>query len=844
MHYGKSCLVAGIVALFMVLILPAIPVRAEVRFSHDAGTYSSPIALVLAADEEKEIFYTLDGTRPDRQAHRFDGNAPIIIDGSVRVRARTYVSDAQGGWTAGEVTTRVFSILEGDAVAFGSDLPLVVVQQFNQIMEPRGLVRTAAAVTIMDLNEHGRAWLLSDKVHLQTMSEVNYRGSSSLNFPKKQFGMRFVDESGENRNEPVLGLPAENNWIMSAPYDDKTLMRNAVAYRLSREMGRYAPGTRFVELFLHEGSGPITMDHYHGVYMLVERIKWDDNRVDIAKLGPEDNAEPDISGGYIINYDRDVHVRSPVRNTGFALVRPQHEHITPEQREWIEGYIGGLEAALFGPSFTDPETGYRAWLEPESFIDHHLITETLKEIDGYRLSTFLHKDRGGKLIMGPVWDYNISLGNGNYLEAWRRQGWYYPLISSRDYLNGWYGRLFQDQAFSDRYKERWWELRRGPFSTRHVESVIASYAEELKEAQARNFNRWDILGRWVWPNYYVGATWRAEVDYMTQWIKDRLFWIDGQMGIPPESREESLRYFWHFDDTLPNNTPLETVSATYSLVRPAVIRYTSALEGYPFNRDHSQWRKSSMERRNRPTQHNYMPEANNGRPYEEDRMRALQVRQPLASGDRESELVFEMPATGMERVVFRFAARDEGAAEALRIDYSLGPESAPTWTTEGLAQERLVLSGEFQLYEIDFSEVAGVADNDAFALRLRFESEDPFADNGNRVTFNNVSLSEARIVAQGSGGEVEVPDGLVLLQNYPNPFNSGTIITYGLPEGGPVELVVYDVLGRVVDRLVNETRQAGEHRVYWDASTKASGVYVYRITTRSGTRSKSMMLVR
>lgn len=844
MHYGKLCFFAGAVALLAALVQPATPVMAEVRFSHDAGTYSSPIALVLAADAGKEIFYTLDGTEPDRQSHLFDGSAPILIEGSVRVRARTYTPDVQGGWTSGRVTTHVFSVVGGDAATFGSNLPLVVVQQFNEIMEPRGLVRTPAAVTVMDLDENGRAWLVTDNVHLQTMSEVNYRGSSSLNFPKKQFGMRFVDEQGQNRNEPVLGLPSENNWIMSAPYDDKTLMRNAIAYRLSREMGRYAPRTRFVELFLHQGSGPITMEHYHGVYMLVERIKWDDNRVDIAKLGPEDNAEPNVSGGYIINYDRDVHFRSPVRNTGFALVRPQHEQITTEQREWIAGYIGGLETALFGQSFTDPQTGYRAWLEPESFIDHHLITETLKEIDGYRLSTFLYKDRGGKLIMGPVWDYNISLGNGNYLEAWRRQGWYYPLISTRDYLNGWYTRLFQDQAFSDRYKERWWELRRGAFSTRHIESVIASYALELNEAQARNFERWDILGRWVWPNYYVGATWRDEVEYMTQWIKDRLAWIDGQMGAPPESREESLRYFWYFDDTMPNNTPLETVSATYSLVRPAVIRYISALEGYPFEQGHPQWRKSSLERRNRPTEINYISAANDGRVFEEDRMRALQVRQPLASGDRESALIFEMPTTGMERVVFRFAARDEGAAEALRMDYSLGPEGEREFTAEGLPQLDLALSDEFQLYEIDFSEVAGVADNEAFAVRLRFDAQDLFADNGNRVTFNNVSLSEARIVAQESEGEPEIPDGLVLRQNYPNPFNSGTTITYGLPEGGPVELVVYDVLGRVVDRLVQETRQAGEHRVYWDASQRASGVYVYRITTRSGTRSKSMMLVR
>jgi len=817
-------------------------------FSRSAGTYTDAFPLSFTVPEGTTVHYTTNGNLPTRSSLEYQSENPLDISGSVMVRARAF----RDGYEPSEIVTKVYIQLHSNVTDFDSDLPLIIVNQFDNIMHPYGHHRSMVYFSVIDLDDDGRARLLTDDLHLHSRTSSNYRGSSSLSFPKKQFGVRLIDDEDENRNEPILGLPLENNWIMYAPYDDRTLIRNAVAYQLSSDMGRYAPRTRFVELFLHDGSGPLTQSHYHGIYMLVERIKWDNNRVNITKLTSEDNSEPEITGGYIINFDRDVHIQSTHRNTGFALVRPQNEDITSPQRNWIERYLGDLESALFGGNF-DPYNGYAAYLDPESFIDHHLITEALKEMDGYRLSTFMYKDRGGRLIMGPVWDYNLSMGN--YVEnhpewgtAWNGHdptGWYHTHVPEDAYLNGWYTQLFLDPAFQERYRERWWELRRGPFATEHIVNMIYYYVDKLDEAKDRNFERWDIIGEYIWEWGHEGFdSYEEEIDFLVYWIETRMDWIDSQMGDPPADLPESnLRYFWHFSDNMPNNTPLEALEATYALMHNAKIRYHSALEGYPFDEEHALWRKASMERRNRPTDINYRSDGNEGRPFDQGAMRGLQVRQPFRGDAGKNTLIFDMPTTNMEDIVFRFAAMDEGAADALVIDYATGADLY--WSTAGMIPTRFTLSDEYREYIIDFRDVEEANDNPDFMIRIRFDGENMDADNGNRVTFNNFSLEEFTGELNVSSEVDEyTPLGFHLDQNYPNPFNPSTIISYQLPKSSRVLLEVYDILGQRVATLVNEQVSAGSHNVTFDASGLTSGVYIYRLQAENLSLSRSMLLMR
>jgi len=207
--------------------------------------------------------------------------------------------------------------------------------------------------------------------------------------------------------------------------------------------------------------------------------------------------------------------------------------------------------------------------------------------------------------------------------------------------------------------------------------------------------------------------------------------------------QTTLVHFWYFDGSIPNNTPLTELNATYSLVNEASsIEYHSALTGYPFDSDHPDWRKASMERRNAPTEINYRPIANNGLPYNADQMRGLQIKQPFTGDGGENTMILHLPTTGYDEIVFSFAAKDEGAAESLIIDYSV--QEVPEWTAQSMEQSVFSLSDNYLLFTIDFSpdgsNISAANDNPHFKIRIRFDGDNMDADDGDRVTFNNFSL--------------------------------------------------------------------------------------------------------
>jgi len=191
-----------------------------------------------------------------------------------------------------------------------------------------------------------------------------------------------------------LGFPKESAWVLYAPYPDKTLMRDVLAYELSREMGHYAPRTQFVEVFLSRSGRKLTRRNYVGVYVFEEKIKRDPNRVNIAKLTPADDKEPEITGGYIFKKDHEDHGEaggfSTRRGQHFFYVEPNAEELTPQQRRWLKGYLDQFERVLYGADFADPERGYAAYIDVGTFIDFHWIVELSKNIDGIRLSDYLH----------------------------------------------------------------------------------------------------------------------------------------------------------------------------------------------------------------------------------------------------------------------------------------------------------------------------------------------------------------------------------------------------------------------------------------------------------------------
>lgn len=251
-----------------------------------------------------------------------------------------------------------------------------------------------------------------------------------------------------------------------------------------------------------------------------------------------------------------------------------------------------------------------------------------------------------------------------------------------------------------------------------------------------------------------------------------------------------------------------------------------------------------MERRNMPTEINYRTVGNSGKAYNESEMRALQVRQPFRGDGGENTLIFHLPTTDAKDILFSFVAMDEGAANQLVIDYSVEAGSV-NWTTTGLTESRLALRDQYQLYTIDFTDIMEANNNPDFKIRIRFDGDDMTLSNGDRVTFNNISLDMANPdFRSGNNGLIGEPGSFQLSFNYPNPFSDMTTIEYRLPIGNHVRLEVYDSLGRRVSTLVNGQKEAGTHRIHFDGAGLSSGLYIYRLTTPSDTASGKMMLIK
>ena len=387
---------------------------------------------------------------------------------------------------------------------------------------------------------------------------IEKRGSSSLAlFPKVGYGIETRLENGENNNVELLGLPKENDWILHGPYSDKSLMRNALAYKISGLLMDYAPRVRFCEVVLN--------GEYLGIYIFTEKIKRDNDRVNISKLAPETKSGDALTGGYIIKFDKfdgafndgwESAYSSLANQEKFPIFQyhyPKPHEITAPQKEYIQSFIKAFEDALAAPDFKNPEKGYRQYIEVSTFIDFMLINEVTKNVDAYRLSSFMYKDRDSidsRLKAGPIWDFNLAFGNANYCRGGDRQGWAWSFNNycPDDFwvVHFWWARFRQDEAFLDETYERWLELRATSLKTEKLMACIDSMSHLLVEAQARNFQKWNILNEPIWPNAFVGGSYQAEVNYLKEWLNSRLNWLDANLKRLVQNPYEPANFFEPF----------------------------------------------------------------------------------------------------------------------------------------------------------------------------------------------------------------------------------------------------------------------------------------------------------
>ncbi len=408
----------------------------------------------------------------------------------------------------------------------GSNLPLVFINTNGQdiVDEPRII----ADMGIIN-NGPGNINYFTDSVNdYNGKIAIEIRGASSQFFPKNNYGFETQDELGENNNYPVLGMPEENDWILHGPFSDKSLIRNALSFDIGRQMMDYASRTRFCELLIN--------DQYRGIYLMMERIKRDPSRVDIATLKPEDIEGDELTGGYVFQLDRDDEDTeedgwySPYgSNPFYAFHSPDYDDLLPVQENYLKNWMNGFEAAMLQPSYINT---YDDYIDEPSFIDYFLINELTKHIDAFKLSFYMHKRKdsnGGKLHMGPIWDFNLGYSNFDFECAPEPEGWIYPCTSRAFWLN----KILNIPTVQNNMHCRWNALRDNILHTDVLMNKIDGMAQELEEAQYRNFTTWDILGNYVWPNSFVGDTYQQEIDFLKTWLTQRLLWMDqNMMGSP------------------------------------------------------------------------------------------------------------------------------------------------------------------------------------------------------------------------------------------------------------------------------------------------------------------------
>ena len=414
----------------------------------------------------------------------------------------------------------------GRTQTFTSNLPIVIIDTSGEWI--RDEPKIPASMKIIYDKSGGRNTLSSRHIDFEGKIGIELRGQTSLRFPKSQYGVETQDDAGNDKDVSLLQLPAESDWVLNGPYSDKTLMRNYLAYEFSNRIGRYASRTKFVELFLNQrGDTTIGNRHYVGVYLLIEKIKRGKDRVDIKPLKPTD-----ITGGYILKIDKtDLYETYFFTHYSTRLfhVYPKGHEMSTAQKAWIQNYMSEFEAALAGKDFKDPERGYPKYIDIDAFIDHFIINELFRNIDGFRNSTYMYKDRGGKLTMGPVWDFNLSMGNSSFNEGWKTDGWL--IYTNR--VPFWWDRLLQDKNFTQKLAKRWKELRKDILATSKLLDEIDQTAKFLSEAQKRNFQRWRVLGRRVFGNPSWGPpTYQQEVKQMKTWLQARLKWVDTHIESP------------------------------------------------------------------------------------------------------------------------------------------------------------------------------------------------------------------------------------------------------------------------------------------------------------------------
>ncbi|HEY6228699.1 MAG TPA: CotH kinase family protein, partial [Verrucomicrobiae bacterium] len=497
-----------------------------VIFSRPSGSFTSPIAVHLSCatsgSSNVTIRYTLDGTLPNSKSPVY--REPLQITNTTALRARAYCE----GLLPGPPQSEMYLLLASNVLKFRSNLPVLALN----VVGSDGPMSSRSTYVSVHEPIAGKTSLESPPT-LVTRGGFHVRGSSTADMPQSSLALELMDEFNQGENYSLAGLPANSDWVLYAPnMFDPVLIHNPFIHQLSRDMGRYSPRTRFVEVYVALHPGPLRAEDYAGLYVLEEKIKIGKHRVAIDKLDADDLQGQGVTGGYLLKFDRLGPVEQGFWAGGVEIVYvdPKESVIRLPQREpqrrYIANYLDEFERALQGPDWKDPVKGYPAYIDVDAWIDYHTLEVLSGNVDIFHFSTYFYKPRGGKITFGPHWDFDRAMGSIDRRDAYPRR-W-----NTGHFFDGpWWRQVFRDPDFWQLWVDRWQSLRRTNFSQTNLFALIDRLADEVREAQPREQARWDLQPR--------GGSYQSEIDWMKRWLTERMDFIDRQLVQPPTFDHDS-----------------------------------------------------------------------------------------------------------------------------------------------------------------------------------------------------------------------------------------------------------------------------------------------------------------
>lgn len=439
-----------------------------------------------------------------------------------------------------------------------SNLPIIVLDTKGAVIENDNKIQATFQISAPDPDQLHRFDINSNNNNFQFSSDIGIeiRGNTSVFWEKKSYSIELRDANGNGIDAPLLGMPAESDWVLNACYGDKSFIRDVFAHEFYNRTGRYSPKTRFVEVYMKQ-TGSMS---YRGVYILMEKIKRSSNRISIKKLTETDTDPKKITGGYLLQIGEDEDLKwtssippndaplqpKPIFHVEYPKLHNYSDmNVRNLQYNYIKDWINHFEQVLNSPNYKDPVTGYRSLLDTDAMIDYLLLQELTKNSDNWRASTFLYKNRddeGGKLVMGAPWDFDKSMGNQQWcfeLSVLPTGSWAWQFnvfCQDRPPMTVfWPKALLSDCYFKNKLVQRYTQLRNSEWSNENMLDFIEEKKTQLtvNNAIQRNFSKWNILEQEVMFNQHYslnGNTYYNEVDYLKSWLTDHLNWMDNNIN--------------------------------------------------------------------------------------------------------------------------------------------------------------------------------------------------------------------------------------------------------------------------------------------------------------------------